>query len=188
MKDKFCEQYQKKARSTAVYPDQGQNKIYPFLGLMGEIGEVSEKLKKMIRDDEGILTDQRRDKICKEIGDVLWYVSAMCLEFDFKLENLARDSESITDDHTYNVYQEIIETQVSMGIIAMNVNDCIAENCQKSCDHTTPVYSCLKRIFFHIRNICEQLDLDILFVASENIDKLLSRKKRGVLGGDGDNR
>ena len=46
------EEYQIKARSTAIYPNIGNNYIYPTLGLVGEAGEVAEKIKKIIRDNE----------------------------------------------------------------------------------------------------------------------------------------
>ena len=39
------ETYQKQARKTAIYPDLGHNNIYPTLGLVGEAGEVAEKVK-----------------------------------------------------------------------------------------------------------------------------------------------
>ena len=45
--------YQLESRSTARYPDAGNNLIYPTLGLTGEAGEVADKVKKLIRDHNG---------------------------------------------------------------------------------------------------------------------------------------
>lgn len=82
--------YQEKARSTAIYPDLGSNIIYPTLGLSGEAGEISEKVKKVMRDDGGVLTDPKREAIALELGDVLWYVSQLAAEIDFSLEDIAQ--------------------------------------------------------------------------------------------------
>jgi len=49
------EEYQKKARTTAVYPDQGKNWQYPALGMSGEIGELLNKLKKQMGSFVGSL-------------------------------------------------------------------------------------------------------------------------------------
>ena len=81
--------YQKKARETALYPDLGSNFIYPTLGLVGEAGEVAEKVKKVIRDKNGIFDEESKSAIKKELGDVLWYLSNLCNEFNFKLEEVA---------------------------------------------------------------------------------------------------
>ena len=81
--------YQKKARETAQYPNLGSNNIYPTLGLVGEAGEVAEKVKKVIRDKNGIFDEQSKKAIKKELGDVLWYLSNLCNEFDFSFEDVA---------------------------------------------------------------------------------------------------
>ena len=81
--------YQKQARLTAQYPNLGSNNIYPTLGLVGEAGEVAEKVKKVIRDKKGIFDDESKKGIKKELGDVLWYLSNLCNEFDFSLEDVA---------------------------------------------------------------------------------------------------
>ena len=54
-------EYQRRSRETAVYPHLGENLVYPALGLCGEAGETAEKVKKAIRDDGGVLTDERRE-------------------------------------------------------------------------------------------------------------------------------
>ena len=81
--------YQKKARETAIYPNIGSNNIYPTLGLVGEAGEVAEKVKKVIRDKNGIFDDDSKIGIKKEIGDVLWYIANLCTELDFDLDDVA---------------------------------------------------------------------------------------------------
>ena len=81
--------YQKNARLTAQYPNLGSNYIYPTLGLVGEAGEVAEKVKKVIRDKKGIFDDESKKGLKKELGDVLWYVSNICTEFNFSLDDIA---------------------------------------------------------------------------------------------------
>lgn len=82
--------YQEKSRATAVYPNLGSNFVYPTLGLSGETGEIAEKVKKIIRDDDGVITDEKRDQIAKEAGDVLWYLSQLATEIDYSLEDIAQ--------------------------------------------------------------------------------------------------
>lgn len=81
--------YQRDSRATAVYPDAGDNLLYPTLGLCGEAGEVAEKVKKMVRDDAGVLSDDRRAAIAKELGDVLWYAAQIATEAGLELEDIA---------------------------------------------------------------------------------------------------
>jgi NTP pyrophosphatase (non-canonical NTP hydrolase) len=81
-------EYQSRAIETAIYPNQGQNFIYPTLGLVGEAGEVAEKAKKIIRDGDGVLTDPDREKIALELSDVCWYVAVLAYELDYTLEEI----------------------------------------------------------------------------------------------------
>ena len=84
--------YQIKARETALYPDLGSNNIYPTLGLVGEAGEVAEKVKKVLRDKNGEFDMESKDAIKKELGDVLWYLSNLCTEFNFSLNDVALEN------------------------------------------------------------------------------------------------
>lgn len=82
-------EYQARSRETAVYPDAGSNIVYPALGLCGEAGETAEKVKKAIRDDGGTLTEERREAIAAELGDVLWYMAQLATECGLDLDELA---------------------------------------------------------------------------------------------------
>lgn len=82
-------EYQKKSRKTAVYPEADNNFIYPTLGLAGESGEVAEKIKKVIRDKGGVIDEETKKEIEKELGDVLWYVSQIASELGLDLNNVA---------------------------------------------------------------------------------------------------
>lgn len=82
-------EYQTLARGTAVYPNIGDNFSYPTLGLCGEAGEVAEKCKKIIRDQDGNWNIENRNAIIKELGDVLWYLSQVAAEFNVELNEVA---------------------------------------------------------------------------------------------------
>ena len=86
---KFSE-YQKKSRVTALYPDKDNNFIYPTLGLVGESGEIAEKIKKVLRDDGGKLSEDKKTEIGKELGDVLWYISQLATELDMNLDEIVQ--------------------------------------------------------------------------------------------------
>jgi len=83
-------EYQQKARQTAIYPNKDNNFVYPTLGLVGEAGEVAEKIKKVIRDSDGIVTPEKKEEIKKELGDVLWYIANLAIELDIELEDIAQ--------------------------------------------------------------------------------------------------
>ena len=85
-------EYQSLSRRTATYPRAGADMTYPALGLCGEAGEVAEKVKKTIRDDGGVLSDERREALARELGDVLWYLSQLATEADLDLETIAEDN------------------------------------------------------------------------------------------------
>ena len=85
-------QYQTSALKTAIYPNRGFNFTYPALGLVGEAGEVADKLKKVIRDNDGVLTDPIRDAVAKELGDVLWYLAVLANELGYDLSTIAENN------------------------------------------------------------------------------------------------
>lgn len=82
-------EYQKHAADTAFYPNAGANYMYPALGLAGEAGEISNKVKKIERDFNGVVTDEVRAMVQTEMGDLLWYVAQLASELSLDLETIA---------------------------------------------------------------------------------------------------
>lgn len=83
--------YQRRARETAIYPGMGNNLWYPALGLAGESGEVAEKIKKFYRDAQPFNLEFQLS-IRRELGDVLWYIANLATEMDIRLSEVALDN------------------------------------------------------------------------------------------------
>jgi NTP pyrophosphatase (non-canonical NTP hydrolase) len=81
--------YQNKSRKTAGYPPIGHPVIYPTLGLVNEAGEVAGKIKKVFRDKGGEISDETREALKAELGDVLWYIAQVATELDLSLDEIA---------------------------------------------------------------------------------------------------
>lgn len=88
--------YQKESRVTAKYPDLGNNFVYPTLGLVGEAGEIADKIKKLHRDrgmfTPAEVTDEVKAEVLKELGDVLWYTAQLATEFGVDLDAVAQQN------------------------------------------------------------------------------------------------
>lgn len=84
-------EYQQRAKTTAVYPEHLE-RLYPALGLGGEVGEVLNKLKKVERDDGGAVSDAVRVALKKELGDVLWYLAQLATDLELDLGEIAEEN------------------------------------------------------------------------------------------------
>ena len=98
-------EYQKLASQTAIYLDKFKmiyerlpEPVMKYLGLsytangLGEVGEIQGKVKKILRDQGGNITDENREDLKKELGDVLWYVSTMCSELGLSMDEVAQSN------------------------------------------------------------------------------------------------
>ena len=81
--------YQDQVSKTAIYKHEI---IYPALGLANEAGEVLGKIKKVLRDNDGEFTPEKREEIGKEFGDVLWYISALARDLNLSLDAIAQQN------------------------------------------------------------------------------------------------
>ena len=79
--------YQSRAHATAG--GECDTLMYLGLALCGEAGEVAEKIKKIVRDQNGKIYHTDVDAITLELGDVLWYLSVMAAKLGVSLEKVA---------------------------------------------------------------------------------------------------
>ncbi len=72
------DEYEKLAARTATFDNAEKETLYYLaLGIAGEAGEVVEKIKKIMRNDKGVITESKKEELVKEMGDVLWYLSQL---------------------------------------------------------------------------------------------------------------
>lgn len=100
--------YQQKAISTLTndyaYGDITPQLMGCLLGLSDESGEVLGKVKKLLRDKRGELSDDDRKEIVKELGDVLWYVASVSRLLGSDLDEVARlNAEKLASRQQRNV-------------------------------------------------------------------------------------
>jgi NTP pyrophosphatase (non-canonical NTP hydrolase) len=83
-------EYQLKAKETAQFPEKETAFIYASLAMMGEAGEVAEKIKKIWRDKNKQISAEDREEIKKELGDVLWYLSQLAEQLEINFDDVAQ--------------------------------------------------------------------------------------------------
>ncbi len=172
--------YQIESRKTAQYPGMGQSVAYPLMGLLGECGELIEKFKKVLRDNNGELTQDRKNGIIGEVGDEIWYLfnlyTEACLDFE---------KEYVEKKLTEEIKKSPIKLLASMHCCISDIATfCVGENhvlLSKITEPSNTLLSCLKQI-------CAMCGVSIEEAMQKNIDKLKSRKERNVISGDGDTR
>ena len=81
--------YQRESRKTWGVIPMDHPIVYPTLGLANEAGEVAGKIKKIFRDRAGVISDEDRQALKYELGDVLWYLTQICTELNLTLEEVA---------------------------------------------------------------------------------------------------
>lgn len=92
------DEYQQQSKGTAQYGSFVPSWVYLALGLAGESGEVVDKIKKVVRNADGVFSDEAKLELQKEFGDVLWYLSQLCEELGLSLEEVAKMNRAKLED------------------------------------------------------------------------------------------
>lgn len=94
-------------RTAAMSPDWDFRKLIFGLGIAGEAGEVADLIKKEV----GHGHEPNYEKMCEELGDVMWYLALIADTYGFSLSDVA----------TYNIdklkarYPEGFSTEASVN-------------------------------------------------------------------------
>ena len=87
------DEYQKRAQETAIAnPDPLMDKTIWAMGVAGEAGEVIEKWKKIVAYHEGIISEEDRKELGKELGDVVWYIAQFAQSLDLSLDEIMQQN------------------------------------------------------------------------------------------------
>lgn len=67
----------------SITPDQVML-AWNVIGLTGEAGEVADLIKKGVFHQQGL----DKEKLKRELGDVMWYIAALCKCLDISLDDV----------------------------------------------------------------------------------------------------
>jgi len=99
------DKYQQWSDRTAIYPKEEELQ-YIALGLAGEAGEVANLIKKVVRDDGKVLTEEKRDKLIAELGDCFWYLARFSQAIKIPISTILQlNHDKLEDRLNRNVIQ-----------------------------------------------------------------------------------
>ena len=92
-------EYQKEALVTAIFSgDEFKDLAHWVFGITGESGEIAEKIKKIIRDKDAKVSQDDKEELVKEMGDVLWYLAVLSEHLGYKFDEIgARNIKKLRD-------------------------------------------------------------------------------------------
>ena len=143
-----AKEYENFMSTSKVYEDLPI--VYPVLGLNGEAGEVADKVKKVLRDNNGIFGGQIKQDILRELADTLWYIWATVDDMGYTLSDVFEagvkkvkerqetntihgsgdDREKISTDkkasnpELLNLLSGIPINKIKKSILSLKINDC----------------------------------------------------------------
>lgn len=166
--------------------------LYPSLGIIGECGEVAEKIKKLIRDDEWNMTECRKEDIAKELGDCMWYLASICndTDFDLSMSYDMRGSSMVNHIRSLELPQLALHLNIHAVAVSTSLQNWYYKRHGKISEHEMykEIPGHLSNIITCIEEIACRCNFTLSDICAKNIDKLTSRANRGKLSGSGDNR
>ncbi len=185
-------EYQKYALKTALYTSEEQAKACCRLGLIGEVGEVCELMKKSLRGDfatpeqhakpeGGVRAAPFCEKLKKELGDVCWYAVTYSHYHQHELEEIS--FERI--ESTQNISERDLSESEKISLFH-RFSETLLLFLEKTLTGDPPFLDLAEGV--SSLNSLFGLDLSLGDIFQTNIEKLAKRKSEGTLKGSGSDR
>ena len=171
-------EYQNRARTTAIYPG---HLTYPALGLCGEAAELMEVWTEY---GVGSGTD-----IVKEAGDVMWYVANLAMDASLSFQEILGEDKWPVTGAVWTVNETFMDLCIMAGKVAENVKKTMRDtDGVLSTQRRENIKHFLRKILHMLAEILAGEGVKMKKAAKINIKKLTDRAARNALKGDGDNR
>lgn len=207
-KKKQFDDYEAFVAETAIFPAE-RGISYCLTKLCGEIGEVHDKVSLLVQSHDAYgdrffdmgLTEEEVHSIILELGDVLWYTTALCRQFGVTLYDLYQLEPELDPIIEYgseiSFLMYLSRMSYHAGAIAERSGKMIRD---KGGDGTDSSYlsdeAYVSTVVTHLHHLLEFIEMAahgihwmrLADVMEENVKKLSSRRARDVIKGDGDER
>lgn len=183
--------YQEKAKETAQYPrtnesliDNHEELYYNALWSIDNIGNICNQLKKILRDDEGNITEERRGLLDKLSNDAVTSCSWLGQNI-YKEENTHEN----LDFKNVGLFYTTLGLAGEIGELCGNIKKVMETPDNKINDEMkSHLRDEIGDILWYMGQVAEELDLKLDDVAERNLEKLFDRVDRDVIKGSGDDR
>lgn len=183
----FWKNYQEKAWTFAT--ESSQNIAYLIGGLLGESGEVSDKIKKLIRGDFG--TSRTFDTaFAQELGDCVWYIFGIASLSGYFLTDIPgfrHPEQELLLPHDNKVAGCVLLSSEAVKLTSIFV---VGDALNVDISQVAPFKYAIgaSRYLRELSRLAAIIGLNLYSVADMNIAKLSKRLADGKIMGSGDNR
>jgi hypothetical protein len=187
--------------TTVVYPSK-KSLEYVTLGLISEINElVNNSFALLMAHQEGELEveesvlDIERTKLLLELGDILYYVTRLCIHLGYrsvknflvnaKIYQESKFNKSLEKSDFFSTYMTL---NLASGTLAGLIKKYVRGDSNYQDLSLLQVFceSSLFILFLTIDELAYELNSDLKTVMDDNTNKLTKRKNAGTIQGDGD--
>ena len=191
--------YMKRSETTAIYPDRGEYRGlgYCVRGLAGECGEVFEVLKKIYRDDNSIISEEKRNRLFMEVSDICWYLAQICNELQINSPSFSDDLSEFSKE-LLKSYSEVRKRQRESSDLTLletisfdihiSISEIISIYKERGEERIAEEFSgVVIEVLNHLISFSVVIGYGIEDVLQANLDKLAARKVANKLQGSGEN-